>query len=88
MEKMADFEKKQIGKRIREARIKRFKGTVTMANLARFLSVAYRTYQNWALGFSSPRHNAIIKLANILKTDPAYLLFGDKQKDSEVEQGH
>lgn len=77
---MGDFEK-QIGKRIREARIRRYKGTITMADLAKILGVSYRTYQNWELGISSPRHESIIKLASVLKTDPAYLVFGNTQRE-------
>jgi len=82
---MADLQKQKIAERIREARIRRFNGTVTVADLARFLGVPYRTYQNWESGFSLPKHRAIVKLANILKTDPAYLLFGENRKDSAGE---
>ena len=79
-EGMEDFEKKQIGERIKEARLRRFKGTVTQTELAQLLGVPYRTYQNWELGLRTPSHEAIIKLANILKTDPPYLLFGKPRK--------
>ena len=83
-EEMGDFER-QVGKRIREARIKRYKGTVTMTDLAKILGVPFRTYQNWELGIRPPKYGMIIKLANILKTDPAHLLFGHKQKNSEAD---
>ncbi|OGQ13241.1 MAG: hypothetical protein A2026_13980 [Deltaproteobacteria bacterium RBG_19FT_COMBO_46_12] len=82
---IGDLWKKQIGERIREARIKRFKGTVTMADLAKILGVPYRTYQDWELGKNTPKHETIIKLGNILKTDPAYLRFGHELRVQEVE---
>lgn len=67
-----------IGERIKEARIKRFRGTVNQKEMAEILRKPNRTYENWELGVCSPKHNDIINLANLLKVDPGWLEFGPK----------
>jgi transcriptional regulator with XRE-family HTH domain len=80
---MKKIHHRQIGQRIREARIRRYKGTVTMKDLAKDLGIPYRTYQNWELGIHEPKHDTIILLANRLKVDPGELEFGYKPRLAE-----
>jgi len=47
-----------------------------MKEMAIFLRVPYRTYQNWEMGRNLPRREMLIKLADLLKVSPAYLAFG------------
>jgi transcriptional regulator with XRE-family HTH domain len=72
-----DFRKEQ-GDRIRKARLQRFRGSVNMKEMAIFLRVPYRTYQNWEMGRNLPRKQMLLKLANLLKVSPAYLYFGSE----------
>lgn len=76
--KMKNDLKKKIGERIKNARLKRFKGTISQKQMADLVKVHYRTYQNWELGISSPKHEMIIELGNILKIDPGQLVFGPR----------
>ncbi len=70
----------QIGKRLRESRIRRYNGSVNMKDFANDNGIPYRTYQNWELGLTSPKHDTIIFLANRLKIDPGWLEFGPKPR--------
>lgn len=76
---MKNYLRKEIGDRIKNARLKRFKGTISQKQMADLVKVPYRTYQNWELGISSPKTEMIIELANILKTDPGELVFEPKK---------
>lgn len=75
--------RKQIGARIKQARINRYKGTVTQKEMAGMLGVKYRTYQNWEMGWSTPKPEMIKFLANRLKVDPGELEFGPKPRKTE-----
>jgi transcriptional regulator with XRE-family HTH domain len=74
---------KQIGQRIREARIRRYNGSVNMKDFASDLGIPYRTYQNWELGIHEPKHDTVILLANRLKVDPGWLEYGPEPKVSQ-----
>jgi len=74
---MDNFLRKEMGRRIKEARKKRYKGTVSQKEMAEKVGVAPRTYQNWEMGIRVPRKKSIfVKLANYLKVDPGELEYG------------
>jgi DNA-binding XRE family transcriptional regulator len=75
-----EYYRKRIGERIVEARIKHYKGTVSQKDMAKILDVPYKTYQNWEIDKSLPKHEMIIVLANKLKVDPGELIFGQRQR--------
>jgi transcriptional regulator with XRE-family HTH domain len=75
---MKEYYRRKSGERIKEARIQRYKGTVSQKDMAKILGVPYRTYQNWEMGTCSPKHEMIIFLANKLKVDPGELVFGPR----------
>ena len=80
---MKRFSKKKMAERIKQARIERFKGTVTQKEMAVLLGIPYRTYQNWEMGTASPKREFITVLANVLKVHPVWLEFGPPLKAKE-----
>jgi transcriptional regulator with XRE-family HTH domain len=81
---MEKYSKKKMAERIKEARINRFKGTVTQKEMAVLLGIPYRTYQNWETGTTSPKRGFITVLANRLKVDPAWLELGPPSRGKEI----
>jgi len=74
---MENFLRKEMGRRIKEARKKRFQRTVSQKVMAEMIGMSERGYQNWEMGIRSPRNKSrFIKLANILKMDPKELEYG------------
>lgn len=53
---------------------------LTQSKLARLLGCSRMTVSQWARDVSDPRPPALLKLAKVLGTDPAYLVFGPKRE--------
>ena len=65
-------EEKELGRRLKEYRKKT---GMTQEEFARFVSVPYRTYQNYECGFRYPRNMAVVnRIARALNTTTECLL--------------
>ena len=77
---MQEIEQRRIGQRIKEKRNETYRGTITQKRMAQMMDVPYRTYQNWEMGIAIPKQRFMIKLANLLKADPGWLMYGSKPR--------
>ena len=62
-----------IGDRIRESRLKL---NLTQSDIARHLNLKPQSVRQWEEGVASPRGERIQDLADLIKVDPYWLLFG------------